>query len=215
MHPILRASLVLAALLAVSSHPAVASPLDSLERYVDGLEAFGFTGQVLVARGDSVLLERAMGDADGKGRAVGPGTRFAAGSITKSVTASLIVRLAAEGRFSLDTPLARLLPRVPADKSSITPRQLLSHTSGLPEDAEGVFEKDTRADVLRATLATPLASVPGTRFGYSNAGFQLLAAIAERATGVAYARLADSLLFAPASQPNARSLSPRFECSCT
>src|SRR6185369_4110264 len=106
-------------------------------------------------------------------------------------------RLVAEGRFTLDTPLSRLLPHVPADKAGITPRQLLSHTAGLPEDAEGVFELDSREAVLRATLKAPLDRPPGTRFGYSNAGFQLLAAIAEQSTGIAMPRLVDSLLMAP------------------
>ena len=168
---------------------------DSLTRYVDGLETFGFTGQVVVAEGDSVLLTRAMGSADGKSRPVSPTTAFAVGSITKSVTAALIVRLASEGRCSLDDPAGRLLPDVPADKAGLTLRQLLSHTAGLPEDAEGVFEQDSREAVLRTTLAAPLARPPGTRFGYSNAGFQLLAAIAEHVTGIAFPHLADSLLF--------------------
>ncbi len=201
MPPLQRASTILLLLLACLAGRAFAAPnagmLDSLERYVDGLEAFGFTGQVVVAQGDSLLLVRAMGDADGKGHSVSTATAFAVGSITKSVTAALTLRLVREGRFALDDPLARLLANVPADKAGITPRQLLSHTAGLPEDAEGVFERDARAEVLRATLAAPLVRAPGTRFAYSNAGFQLLAAIAEQATGVSYPRLVDSLLLAP------------------
>jgi CubicO group peptidase (beta-lactamase class C family) len=191
--------LVLAVLLAprtAGSAPA-AGMLDSLGRYVDGLEAFGFTGQVVIAGGESLLLDRALGDADGHGRPVGRSTGFAAGSITKNVTAAVTLRLAAEHRFGLDDSLAHLLPGVPADKAAITPRQLLSHTAGLPEDAEGVFEKDARDAVVRATLEAPLLRAPGSRFGYSNAGFQLLAAIAERATGVAFSHLADSLALAP------------------
>jgi CubicO group peptidase (beta-lactamase class C family) len=177
---------------------AATSPgaLDSLGRYVDGLQAFGFTGQIVVAEGDSLRLVRAMGSADGKKLPVSATTAFAAGSITKSVTAALIVRLASEHRLSLDDALGRRLPGVPGDKAGITLRQLLSHTAGLPEDAEGVFEQDSRDAVLRATLAAPLSRPPGTRFGYSNAGFQLLAAVAENATGIAFPRLADSLLFA-------------------
>ena len=162
---------------------------------MDGLEAFGFTGQVVVAEGDSLLLTRAMGSADGKSRPVRATTAFAVGSITKSVTAALIIRLVSERRLSLDDALGRLLPDVPGDKAGLTLRQLLSHTAGLPEDAEGVFEQDSREAVLRTTLAAPLSRPPGTRFGYSNAGFELLAAVAEHATGIAFPRLADSLLF--------------------
>ena len=201
MSPILRTLALLVGLFTCLVRAALADPgagaLDSLQRYVGGLEAFGFTGQVVIARGDSLLLTRAMGCADGRERQVGAGTGFAAGSIAKSVMAALTLRLAGEGRFALDDSLGRLLAGVPPDKAAITPRQLLSHTSGLPEDADGVFELDTRAAVLSATLAAPLVRPPGERFGYSNAGFQLLAALAEHATGVSWPRLADSLVFAP------------------
>jgi hypothetical protein len=107
------------------------------------------------------------------------------------------MRLVGEGRFTLDTPLSRLLPGVPEDKAAITPRELLSHTAGLPEDAEDVFEMDSRDTVLRKTLSAALMREPLERFGYSNAGFQLLAAIAEQATGVPFPRLVDSLLLVP------------------
>lgn len=193
-----RTVLVLCLLLTfVPAAHAATSPgaLDSLARYVDGLQAFGFTGQIVVAEGDTLRLVRVMGSADGKKLPVTATTAFAVGSITKSVTAAVIVRLASEHRLSLDDALARVLPGVPADKSGITLRQLLSHTAGLPEDAEGVFEQDSRDAALRATLAAPLSRLPGTRFGYSNAGFQLLAAVAERATGSTFPHLADSLLF--------------------
>jgi len=188
-------------LFVLAGHPAAAptaGALDSLARYADGLEAFGCTGQVVVAEGDSILLERAIGMANGGMQPVTNATAFAAGSITKSLTAALTLQLAAQGRFGLDDPLSRLLSGVPRDKAAITPRQLLSHLAGLPEDAEGVFEMDPRDTVIAKTLAVPLAREPGPRFGYSNAGFQLLAAIAERATGVPFARLVDSLLLAPA-----------------
>ena len=201
MRPALLVSLLVASSMINRPLPASAAPtagaIDSLTRYLDGLEAFGFTGQVVVAEGDSVLLSRAMGSAEGQRAMVGPATAFAVGSITKSVTAALILKLVAERRLALDDPLLRLLPDVSRDKAAITPRQLLSHTAGLPEDAEGVFEQDSRAAVVRTTLAVPLVRAPGTRFGYSNAGFQLLAAIAEQVTGIAYPRLVDSLLFAP------------------
>jgi CubicO group peptidase (beta-lactamase class C family) len=170
---------------------------DSLQIWGDALAAFGFSGQVLVAEGDSLLLSRSCGSADDDGHPVGYATGFAVGSVTKSVTAALVVMLAERGTLSLDEPLERHLPGVPADKRAITLRQLLTHTSGLPMDAEGVYALDPRDAVLRATLAEPLAAAPGARFGYSNAGFQLLAAVCENATGVPLPRLADSLLFTP------------------
>jgi len=185
------------ALFAAPAAAATAGARDSLQACAAGLAAFGFTGQMVVAEGDSLLLSRSAGAADAKGRPVGYATGFAAGSITKSVTAALVVMLAELGALSLDDPLERHVPGVPADKRAITLRRLLSHTSGLPMDAGGVAEADPRERVLRATLAEPLVAAPGERFVYSNAGFQLLAAVCENATGVPLPRLADSLLFRP------------------
>ena len=205
VHPLRGASaaLVLALLVFLALFPArpaaaaTAGARDSLHAFAAGLAAFGFTGQMVVAEGESLLISRSCGAADAKGRPVGYATGFAAGSITKSVTAALVVTLAERGTLSLDDPLERHLPGVPAEKRAITLRQLLTHTSGLRMDAEGVYALDPREQVLRATLAEPLAAAPGERFGYSNAGFQLLAAVCENATGVPLPRLADSLLFRP------------------
>src|SRR6185503_18086110 len=110
---------------------------------------------------------------------------------------ALAVRLAARGALSLDQPLAGLLDGVPADKRDLTLRMLLSHTSGLPADADSVHEDDTREEVLRKTLNEPLRFTPGTRFLYSNAGFQVAAAVLERASGKPFATLAKDEFFGP------------------
>lgn len=171
--------------------------LDSLAAYADGLAGFGFTGQIVVAEGDSILIDRWAGIADSTGRAVGPRTRFALGSITKSLTGALAVRLAVRGRLGLDQPLAGLLDGVPPDKARITLRQLLTHTSGLPADADSVREDDAREVVLRKTLNQPLRFDPGTRYLYSNAGFQLAAAALERASGRPFSALVEEEVFGP------------------
>ena len=180
----------------VSASPSSGASLDSLRRYVDGLEAFGLDGQVLAAEGDSVLLERALGSAVA-GRAVGPATRFAAGSVAKSLTAALAVRLARRGVLSLSDPLDRWLPAVPSDRRGITVRDLLAHRSGLPADADDVDEADDRDVVVRKILALPRVSAPGVAFHYSNAGYQLAAAVIEHATRQPFAALMERELLIP------------------
>jgi CubicO group peptidase (beta-lactamase class C family) len=181
-----------------ASGAASAGCRDSLARYLEDCAGFGFTGQVVVMEGDSTLAECAAGRADASGAAVGPATCFAVGSIAKSVTAALIVRLAARGRLSLDDSLAARLPGVPPDKRGIRLRQLLTHTSGLAENGDDTDEDDPRDEVVSKVLATPLVAEPGTRFSYSNAGFELLAAVVERISGRSYADMATTELFAPA-----------------
>jgi CubicO group peptidase (beta-lactamase class C family) len=175
-----------------------ASRRDSLRAYLDGLAAFGFTGQVVVAEGDSTLAEIAAGRTAPNGVPVSPATCFAAGSIAKSLTAAAVVRLAARGTLSLDDPLGRHLPETPAERAAITLRQLLTHTSGLAENGGDVAEADARDTVVRKILATAPVAGPGARFAYSNAGYELLAAVIERATGTAYADFVRAEFLEPA-----------------
>jgi len=86
---------------------------------------------------------------------------------------------------------------VPPDKRRVTLRQLLAHRSGLPGDAEDVDEADDRETIVRKILATPLRAPPGTAFLYSNAGFQLAAAMIERATGRPFPALVETELLLP------------------
>ncbi len=170
---------------------------DSLAQYLDGLAAFGFAGQIVVAEGDSIIAESASGVADLAGRRIGPDTRFALGSITKSVTGALVAFHAERGDLSLDDTLPRWLKAVPEDKRDITLRMLLTHTSGLPTDAESVHQDDTPHHVLTKTLGEPLVATPGERFAYSNVGYQVLAAVLEAATGRSYVELARDEMLAP------------------
>jgi CubicO group peptidase (beta-lactamase class C family) len=189
----------LAAALAFAAAPAhAAAATDSLRVYVAGLAAFGFDGQIVVAAGDSILIDHASGTADRAGAPIGKRTCFAAGSIAKSLTGALVVRLAARGTLGLDDSLGARLPQAPEDKRGITLRQLLTHTSGLPQDAAEVAEGDPRDTVVRKILAERLRQPPGERFGYSNAGYQLLAAVIEHATGRPFAELLAEELLAPA-----------------
>jgi CubicO group peptidase (beta-lactamase class C family) len=157
-----------------------------LNDYIDRLDAFGFAGQVMLEQKGRVLLDRSVGLADRRfGVRVTPGTIFGLGSITKTFTAAAILRLASQGKVALDDPLSRRLPGVPPDKRDITLDQLLSHRGGLLLDAD-LPDEASRDEVVRRILAQPLGSAPGERFSYSNIGFDLLAAVVERASGTDY-----------------------------
>ena len=119
-------------------------------------------------------------------RVVTPTTAFAAGSISKTFTSALILRLAEDGKLSLDTPVRTYLPRLVIDPA-ITVRQLLDHTSGLDD----FFSHATIDTALLAhprrvwTAADSLAYVarpyfkPGTGWHYSNTNYLVLGMIAE------------------------------------
>ena len=77
------------------------------------------------------------------------------------------------------------LKGVPRDKARITLDQLLSHRAGLGHDVD-LPDSASREEVVRRILSQPLASEPGARYAYSNIGFDLLAAVVERASGTDY-----------------------------
>lgn len=127
-------------------------------------------------------------------------TMFALASVTKPVTAATVMTLVEEGAIALDEPLYRMLPEfavaseaenadpaLEARRREVTIRQLLAHTSGLPEDlAPGALRYRDRHDLATTTDAMsrlPLRTAPGTELLYSNAGFALLGRLVERVTG--------------------------------
>jgi CubicO group peptidase (beta-lactamase class C family) len=183
-----------------SAGPVVRGPLGAaVDEYLSRIEAFGFSGAVLVARGDDVVLSKGYGPADSRGTPVTPRTVFYSASIAKQFTAAAILRLAEQGRLSPSDPITRFFPDVPEDKRAITVHQLLTHSSGLtmyfPEDGSRQAERDPW---VRALLASRLEFAPGSRAEYSNAGFSLLAAVVERASGQPYERFVREQLFQPA-----------------
>jgi CubicO group peptidase (beta-lactamase class C family) len=193
----------LAVLLALAAAAGCAhgdSGSDAIGAYLEEQAAAGFSGAVLVRRGDDTLVERGLGLADReRGIPVAPETVFSIGSITKEFTAATVLRLAELGRLRVDDPLPRFLDGVPADKHAITVRQLLRHRSGLPEYS-GLrdFERVSRADGIRTILDLPLVFAPGTQELYSNPGYTLLAAIVEEASGRTWEQAVREHVYVPA-----------------
>ncbi|WP_330181481.1 beta-lactamase family protein [Nocardia sp. NBC_01503] len=118
-------------------------------------------------------------------------------SNTKSFVATVLLELVTEGKLELDAPVDRYLPGVLVgngnDGTRITVRNLLQHTSGLPdvyqvlhllENLEQVrLQRSETADLVRRTLATPAHFAPGEKFEYSNTNYLVIGMIIERVTG--------------------------------
>lgn len=170
---------------------------------IDGwIEPRGVTGAgAAVWRRGELVAERYAGEAQ-PGVPVDDRTMFALASVTKPVTAAVVMSLVEEGRVSLDETVARFVPEFgsgpdPANQEydpafegqrrTVTIRHLLSHTAGLPEDlAPGrlrYLDKNDLAAMTDAMARLPLRSAPGAELLYSNAGFALLARIVEVVTG--------------------------------
>ncbi len=170
--------------------------IETALRQIDGWigpEAVRGASAAVWHAGELVAVRHA-GEAN-PGQHVDDSTLFALASVTKPVTAAAVVSLVDSGELDLDAPVQNILPdfvsstegSFEAFRNSITVRQLLSHTSGLPEDlTRRTFrgsDPPTLQELTDAMLRLPLEFEPGTQLLYSNAGYGTLARIAETIAG--------------------------------
>jgi len=121
-----------------------------------------------------------------------PDTSYPIASVSKHFTAALVLRLADQGRLSLDDPLARFFPDARPQIGVLTLRNLLDHTSGLTRG--GTAPRAAAESVLRRGGT---ARAPGEIWDYSNYNFSLLGLAIEQVTGRDYASLVRDELAAP------------------
>ena len=173
--------------------------VDTVEDYLDRLEAEGlFNGVVIVQDGDAIT-KRALGFADRDAEVPNDTeTIFDIGSISKQFTGAAIVRLEMDGLVSFDDPISMYLPGLPTDKADITIHQLLTHTAGFKGGLGDDYDPTGRDEYLRSAAMSSLLFEPGTSYSYSNTGYSLLAMIIEEASGLSYERYLRRALFEPA-----------------
>lgn len=139
---------------------------------------------------------------------VEPHTIFKVGSVTKTFTATALMRLAADGRVGLDVPVRLYVPElVLADEraaAEITVMQLLNHTARL--DWRLIVDTGDGDGALASFVARlsdlELVAPPGTRASYSQAGYNLAGRILEKVTDLTYEHAVAALLFDPLRLPD-------------
>jgi D-alanyl-D-alanine carboxypeptidase len=129
-------------------------------------------------------------------------------SISKAYSAAVALNLVEHGKLSLDDAIVQHLPGVPAAWSAVTIRQLLNHTSGVPDylQSKGIAEHmaaDPRGYVPPTTIidwvrGAPLDFTPGSRYAYSNTDNIVVGLISEAVSGKSYETLLQEIVFAPA-----------------
>ncbi len=208
---LLRRFIAMAALglLAVAAHSGEVRPVPPSE--IDALFA-NWTNTtpgcaVGVSAGGRIVLEKAYGTADLEHDVPNaPDTIFEAGSVSKQFTAMAVLLLAKDGKLSLDDPVRRYIPELPEHGAAITIRQMLQHTSGLRdwgsvEDIAGWPRGSrvyTHAHVLDIVARqSRLNFTPGTRWSYSNTGYNLAAILVSRVAGEPFAEFTRKRIFEP------------------
>ncbi|MYT31343.1 MULTISPECIES: serine hydrolase domain-containing protein [unclassified Streptomyces] len=134
-------------------------------------------------------------------------TLFPIASVTKSFTATALMRLAAEGKVDLTAPVRRYVPELRlADEraaAQITVLHLLNHTSGLEWNLIDADEDDVSLAAFVAKMAElPIIAPPGTRASYSQAGYNLAGRIIENVTGLAFEKAVAALVLEPVGLAN-------------
>jgi D-alanyl-D-alanine carboxypeptidase len=172
------------------SSPSARAALDSLVRdsKVPGI-------QYLVVTAETAVFDYAGGWADIAGRRpMTPETTMMAYSMSKTITAAAVLQLVEAQKVGLDDPVTKYVDGLPYG-SGITIRELLCHTSGIPNPiplrwAHPVERHNTfnESAALAAVLSenSRLKSAPDTKYAYSNIGYWLLGRVVERASGEAF-----------------------------
>ena len=182
---------------------------DSIATAEFAKDSLGSIGVAIVS-GPSLVWEKSLGFEDReRTRPATPATVYRIASISKQLTALMLLQLVESGRVHLSDPVERYLPEVrrvggrPGGSTPITLVQLATMTSGLARDPDdqrrsqrglpGVWERSLAAALPRTSYAAP----PGTSYRYSNVGYAILAAALARASGERYLTYVEDHLLRP------------------
>lgn len=136
------------------------------------------------------------------GRANTPDTVYSIGSITKSVTAAAVFNLIDEGVLNLNDPAGAHVDGLGPEVAALTIRDLLLHTSGITGQHGNDHAPLSRTEAVEAISALVISFDAGTEYGYSNAGYTLLALIIDSVTEQGYRQyLVEEILLNRRGQP--------------
>jgi CubicO group peptidase (beta-lactamase class C family) len=175
-------------------HGTQDSAVKSFDEYLSQLaQRDSFSGAVLIAKEDQVLLSKGYGyaniDWDIRNQA---DTRFRIASISKQMTAVGVLLLHDRKRLDLEDAVGKHINDLPKDWQSVTVRQLLNHTSGIPSYTEAValrefaLSRKTLAQIIDVTKDKPMDFKTGTQMRYNNTAYILAGLLIERVSGKSY-----------------------------
>jgi CubicO group peptidase (beta-lactamase class C family) len=184
----------------------IESKMKALADWLDALHKRDvFNGAVLIALHGKVQFDKHYGFADAEGTVpLTYRSSFSLASVSKPFTGMGIMLLAQRGTLAIDDKLAQHIPEL-AGYGTVTIRQLLHHTSGVPDYVQLADEHwDTTRVLTTANLIALFQNLrpcpdfaPGERFEYSNTGYVLLGEIITRASGQSFSEFMTAKIFKP------------------
>lgn len=160
--------------------------------------------QIAVIQDDRMVLSEGYGLANVENHIpVTKSTLFPINSATKSFTAVAIMQLVEAGLVDLNAPVSRYLDDLPEAWRAVRIRQLLAHTSGLPDilDQQGLIGGGSEADAWKTVKTRPMDAPIGERFSYNQTNYGLLAQIIAKQTHISYQQYVAMRQFAVANMP--------------
>jgi CubicO group peptidase (beta-lactamase class C family) len=170
---------------------------------------------VLVVRNGKPEFRRGYGVTDLRGRRrIDAKTNFRLASFTKQFTAAAIMLLARDGKLHYDAHLNDFFPEFPAYGKSITVRNLLNHTSGLPDYEDLLMKQYSNSPEEKVPQIHDQGVLqllehessgkfpPGAKWEYSNSGYAVLAMIVEHVSGKSFGQFLQERIFAPLQMRN-------------
>lgn len=184
-----------------ASVPETENKKAAIERLVrNEMTSRGIPGlQLAIVQHGEIVFTGAYGQADIETAApVTERTRFGINSISKAVAGVAAMQLVEAGKLDLDAPLTAYLEALPAAWNGITVRQILTHTSGLPEISDDNLRllDGAEPDAAWAKVrALPLKSPPGAKFDYTQTNYVVMGKIIEQVAGESYSDFVRKLQF--------------------
>ncbi|HZL85443.1 MAG TPA: serine hydrolase domain-containing protein [Candidatus Krumholzibacteria bacterium] len=180
---------------------AIADPIDDIVRAAMEKRSIPGLALTIVKEGQTVK-DAVYGQANVElGVAVTPQTLFPIASVTKVFTASLIMKMVEQKALSLDDVVGNSIPNLPETWKPVTVRQMLAHTSGLPDvivnPITGEWLAQTRDETLAKAAALPMQFEPGTAWSYNQTNYILLGMILESKSGKSFETLVADSIFVP------------------
>lgn len=191
-----------------SSNQRLASRIHT---FVQSLAPHTFSGALLVSKENKLLLAEGYGYTRWEDQQTFElQTISHTAELAQQFTAAAILKLQAQELLQLNDSLGRFFKGVPAEKQGIRLKQLLIHTSGLPEELAGPKRPLLKEAFLAKVWAEPLLAKPGEAYLYSGLGYRLLAAVVEAASGMGYEAYLREALLEPARLPHTGYVLPEY-----